>query len=117
MQSVGPISLPWGYELLLNMGHFPVTIFRHCECSDEVPALLQLTCQQQTNSKEVNTGTSLVAQGLRVHPAMNRGSIPGRGTKISHATEQPSLCTATAESVPQLEENPTGFSKDPTGHT
>ena len=65
-----PISLPWGYESLLNTCDFPVTVFRHRESSDEVPALLELTCQQQTDSKEVNTRASLVAQGLRVHLAM-----------------------------------------------
>lgn len=64
-----PISLPWGYESLLNTCDFPVTVFRHRKCS-EVPALLELTCQQQTDSKEVNTVTSLVAQGLKVHLAV-----------------------------------------------
>ena len=44
-------------------------------------------------------GTCLLVQMLRIHLAMqgDKGSIPGRGTKIPHATEQLSPQATTAE--------------------
>ena len=38
--------------------------------------------------------------------AGDEGSIPGQGTKMSHASGQLSPCTATTEPEPQLERSP-----------
>lgn len=61
-------------------------ILGHGACNSTSP--IQQLCKTKTGF----LGTSLVAQGLRMHLAMQgHGSTPVQGTKIPHAMEQPSL--------------------------
>ena len=76
---------PWGHKETDTTEQLSVYTHTHTHTHSNIPCRHRHRNPQQNNSKP---GTSLVVQwlGLRVFTAKDRGSIPGRGTKIPQVT-------------------------------